>query len=419
MRTVLQTLLAAAIAMIPSITIHFENWSIIYGSMVLAIGMASAMLPSPRFSVDTAQTLLLPLVVLITPIVVSTLANQPEDAHVENIAVIMLYVALGIALLDARTPESYTRFCWLVAFFHVLVVPLLWWEMALADLSDFEAVLDERRAFFNFDEFEMHPNLIGSLGIVIALAAVGQPVAAVRVALIVYALFVAWLMSSRGALLSIGIAGLTYAVLWAMELRSRNPSNTYKVALILLAGSLVAAVFAYRTSDFLLKEVILIDDQYRGIDTGFSDRATLWQAAYDLWAENPFVGVGYGQHAEQMGLGTYAHNMVLVLLSELGIFGLIGFVLFSGICLRNGFQLLRLGYRGPAYFIITTIAAYWGYGLFEGKALSAGNPVSAIFFLVCFSSFGYHASGRGAEPEAAGLKDRFGLIRSKMQDKQS
>lgn len=401
MRMILQALLAGVIAATPLLMANYEEWALIYGVCVLGIAGATALLPSARFSTGTTLEALFLLLLLIVPILVSTLVNLPEDTRVENIVVILFYAMLGIGLLDARKPDSYTKLFWLLAIAHVVVVPILWSELALENLMDFDAVLELRRNAFDFEDNELHPNAIGGMGANIALASLELSVPAVRVALAGYGLFVAWLMSSRGALLTIVIIGLAFAFCRMRDRSHRNVLTSRQTILFLVAGGLAAMMLASSLSNFLFNDVLLIDDDGRGLDSGFSDRATIWQAAYDLWTENLLFGVGYGQHVAQMGLGTYAHNMVLVLLSELGIVGLTGFTVFSGLALRNGFWLLRQGHRGPATYIISTVIAYWGYGLFEGKALSAGTPISAIFFLMCFSSIGYRSAAMARQPETA------------------
>lgn len=67
---------------------------------------------------------------------------------------------------------------------------------------------------------------------------------------------------------------------------------------------------------------------------GSDPRWSLWERAFDLWREHPFLGVGFGQFTRfsegltpfrGQGVGQVAHNSFLSYLAETGIVGLIAF----------------------------------------------------------------------------------------------
>jgi O-antigen ligase len=401
MRLLVQGLLAVVIASITPLMSYYEEWAIYYGVEVLGVTLIALLVPGARFSARSVTDSLLLLSLLLVPVMLSTVLNQPETVPLENIGMVLFYAILGLSLFDARRPGSFVGFFCLVAAAQLLVMPWLFSEAALVELSDLAAIVQLRRDAFDFEGIDLHPNTIGMLCVILVLAAVRLPGRGLRVGLVGFAVVISWLMSSRASLLAIVIIGVSVLGCRLLDFKLRGLPRSRNTVLMMLAGLAAVALLAYTNADFLFHDVLLLDDDERGIGTGFTGRLEIWQAAYELWRENFFFGVGYGQHVEQMGLGIYAHNMMLVLLSELGLFGLAGFGLFSILCLRNGVRLMQAGAVGPATYIITVIVSYWGYGLFEGKAVSAGNPISAIYFLCCFASVGYGLPRPEATPPPA------------------
>ena len=41
---------------------------------------------------------------------------------------------------------------------------------------------------------------------------------------------------------------------------------------------------------------VLVDDPYRGFDTGLTGRTTAWAKTLEIWMEAPLFGVGFRQH---------------------------------------------------------------------------------------------------------------------------
>ena len=82
-------------------------------------------------------------------------------------------------------------------------------------------------------------------------------------------------------------------------------------------------------------------------ETSLRERFDVWAAGLQIFADHPWLGVGLGNFPHIIGqynpayAGVYSHNTYLAVLAELGLMGLI---LFLGLCL----QIWRaLGERGP------------------------------------------------------------------------
>jgi O-antigen ligase len=167
--------------------------------------------------------------------------------------------------------------------------------------------------------------------------------------------------------------------------RKRFPVRSLAAGAVLL---LLAAVFGSQVGDVVSRDVLLLDDDYRGLDTGFSGRTEVWQEAWAQWLSHPVFGLGFLRDLEEGGVEDMnrAHSLPLTLLSETGLVGFAGFLGFSLWGLRNGMRLGRGGNVAAGSTIITAVSVYWIYGIFEGLAINVGNPLSALFFLVVFAS---------------------------------
>jgi O-antigen ligase len=377
-----RTAVAATLSSIPLIMMATEEWRVVYGLVlgiltILILAGAFDEVPLDRMGRVGSASLL-----LVVPILLSTLVNQPEDTRLENLAVIGCYALFSPLILQAPLEQTTRQWAGMVilgmmiAGYTVLAVT--------ADSGVWDAITD-RRGSFDFESANLHPNFIGLMCTVMAVAAAGLRSSILMSSTFALAFFAAWIVSSRAAILAIATAAAC-----AIFGRFTGPSTpeSRRNSILMAVGALVVTLFlALNTSaiEFLQDEVLLIDDTNRGASSGFTSRTELWQASWSLWTENMVFGVGYGQHTDLLGLGTYAHNIVLILLADTGILGLAGFVWFSHITLRDSRDLFRSGQHSAAIYLLTNVAVYWVYGIFEGRAVNAGNPLSALFFMLAFA----------------------------------
>lgn len=88
--------------------------------------------------------------------------------------------------------------------------------------------------------------------------------------------------------------------------------------LLLVAGAVLGgAVFFTVMLDFV-RELLLLDDPHRGLDSGFSGRFNSWRIGFEVFLDNFLVGVGVGHP-----LAKHAHNAFLIVAAEQGIFALL------------------------------------------------------------------------------------------------
>jgi putative inorganic carbon (HCO3(-)) transporter len=162
------------------------------------------------------------------------------------------------------------------------------------------------------------------------------------VAIIGAALF---LTLSRGAW--IGAVGAAVVIGALLSRRALVASLFGGITLLLtfaLAGTdWLPPALAERATDFL-PYINVINVNVRGVeitDANFAviERLAHWQAAYEMWADKPWLGQGVGNYAavypayyippwtEALG---HAHNLFLNTLAETGVIGLIAYLLFWG-----------------------------------------------------------------------------------------
>jgi len=131
----------------------------------------------------------------------------------------------------------------------------------------------------------------------------------------------------------------------------------FGIAMILMLLSLPQKRFFLILGAIFLLLILLLPGVSERVATavqagGDSGRYELWDGAWAMIAEHPFLGKGVGtfmaffQDYVQGRGAMYAHNCFLQIWAESGIFSLLSFLTFLGIVLRNGFSALRRGTRG-------------------------------------------------------------------------
>ncbi|GGA72905.1 hypothetical protein GCM10008025_15860 [Ornithinibacillus halotolerans] len=135
--------------------------------------------------------------------------------------------------------------------------------------------------------------------------------------------------ASRGGMVSIVFSVLIVLFLSLMMGRIKE------LFFLLIIGSIISFIILLinSSSDFLsfaMERVARIGTE----GDGTSDRILLWKSAYEMWMDNPFIGIGIGQfipYSTEMYGYTFSsipHNTYLSFLSETGILGFLAFIWF-------------------------------------------------------------------------------------------
>lgn len=177
------------------------------------------------------------------------------------------------------------------------------------------------------------------------------------------------LSGTRGAYL-----GLICLLAWlaACAVTKRPPLTLVVLA---LATSSVIVVFGF------LDQWSLQFESGERATGNWSGRLIIWPLARDLWAENPWIGVGSGGLHMENYLGIGAHNVFLQIGTGLGI---IGVVLYVGI-FASSLWTQRQGSHTRAYLIGAYLAATApAYMSGHWESAPAGWIVLALFSSIHF-----------------------------------
>ena len=213
-----------------------------------------------------------------------------------------------------------------------------------------------RRNFLN-----IHPNLIGMYAYVMGVLSfvIGlRP--AKKVFFVALSIFVSIYFSSRASLLSFVVFLVLYGIF----------SNGKK--LLKYSPLIIFCIFAMAS---VLSEVLMLNDEHRGINSGFSGRTDYWLYGVKLFLDNFYTGVGYGQ-AEKI-LQIPIDNGYILLLAELGIFGaaFFAYLIFDYIVLI----LTIKKFHSDEFCISLAFAfSFLVYLFFERRYMAFGNPLSLL-----------------------------------------
>jgi len=220
----------------------------------------------------------------------------------------------------------------------------------------------------------LNPNSIGVVCISAGLSVMAFRNKAIRYALLGAVLVVAYLTKSRASTIGlvIGIAVIAYH-------RIKSDSGYGKYASLgCLVLSLCAAGIYWDEVWIFVADFLELHSQYRGIGSGASGRVDVWMDVWDLFLDNPVIGVGFRSH--EYILGGSAHNGYLATLAEIGIFGFIALIYLMLV----GVLLLwrRVGqskYNYTDSILLGLCVGYMFLGIFERYLVNIGNPTSLLF----------------------------------------
>lgn len=167
-----------------------------------------------------------------------------------------------------------------------------------------------------------HPNLGGEF----CYAAVLSAAISIRLrsfyfaALVLLSLTAAHLMQARSAMLSTFIIALVALNLVLV----RRTTVALRILVLVVVVGLTAFFVQLFSSDGIsgiVSSLLLLNDQHRGLGTGFVGRDEHWDSAWETFFNHPAFGVGFGYFHVQDEASP--HNYWLYMISELGLLSLI------------------------------------------------------------------------------------------------
>jgi putative inorganic carbon (HCO3(-)) transporter len=128
---------------------------------------------------------------------------------------------------------------------------------------------------------------------------------------------------------------------------------------------------------------------------GDASRFAIWQGAWAMIRENPFLGKGMGtfmqyfpHYTKDLGV-QYAHNCYLQMWAEIGVFGLLSFLLFVGSILYRGIRIFRKESPFVLLGLICAIFGFLAHSFFDTQLYSLQLCVLFWFLLGMVARYGY------------------------------
>ena len=231
----------------------------------------------------------------------------------------------------------------------------------------------------------IHANFWGEIAASVGVAAFAlkrRPLVVICWAIVLVTLFNT---SSRGSMVSLFAGAVVAGAVWFVEVRKKNLVLTFSAIIGCLFGLvLVLDLLPADFGKFVFQDVLRLEDEGRGLDSGMSGRAEAWSETLEIWMANPIFGVGFRQHEDLVKSASSAHNAYLAMLADTGLFGLIAYVLLISFSLWEAWR-QQMPIRARIV-LLAVVASYAVLGVFERRALNAGNPYSILFVICCFYS---------------------------------
>jgi hypothetical protein len=237
---------------------------------------------------------------------------------------------------------------------------------------------------------DTHPNL-GSeiIGMSIILSTLTFSLGRI-ILIFIPSIYAISLMQGRAAILASFVALASYIVV-RLKIRKRRSVALYTIVPLLIVGMVLfwPGIYTYISS------FLFLDDEYRGLASGFVGRDDLWSGAWNYFLLSPIIGNGAGFFEHLVDV--YPHNFFLYGLSE---FGLLSLPVF-GIMFALMFAMFRNDLQ--KYVSLASISIFW---IFNARFINI-NPYPFLFFAVLLaygnsSSFvylGMQRSGPSIPPQ--------------------
>lgn len=225
----------------------------------------------------------------------------------------------------------------------------------------------------------VHPNLFGLVCLTIALCSILMNRIKYTFLFMILSLYISYIVSSRATMMCIMVAFLMYLYV--------NLKNRILLKINIFFISSLLGIIYFDSIYAYFRQVFMLDDEYRGVGTGMSGRTERWEIAFDIIGENPIFGVGF-KMAEPT-LGFTIDNGYLAVLLEMGMFGMVAFIIILSLPIYFSIKTVFFGknHNKESIFVAISIIVVLIYMYFEQRYINFGNPLTIIFFFAIFYSY--------------------------------
>jgi hypothetical protein len=318
LRAYVLPLFLSAVLALPTVAHYFfgDNEYIVAGSVFVFLpALVWLVVATPPSEEYLRRTLML-VVAVVAPLVVSIVVHLSAYSFLDlqkamvRVFALVVYMTLAALMVCQRDDRVASRsFCFLG----------LW----MAGLFTASSLLEPVFFWGRFMPGNMQPNWWGEVLIVTIFGAAFLPTRLVRYGLMVAALGGLVLIQSRSGL--VGACLVTaFAILHHEGLRRLVLLGAVAVFALPPVLILTDVVLGLGVVDgvvaFVANDVLLLDDPRRGLGSGATGRAEGWIVALQMFANAPFLGVGFGVSSPRVAeiTGEALHNGHLILLTDLG-----------------------------------------------------------------------------------------------------
>lgn len=164
------------------------------------------------------------------------------------------------------------------------------------------------------------------------------------------------------------------------------------------AGLGLAVVLA--ASPVVYSKILLLDNARRGLESNGTGRFAAWQEAMEIINNHPLLGVGYRHHEQYITAASSAHNAYLAAMADMGIFGLLTYLvfLFGSLGVAIGAALHR---REWSYAVLAGVLfGYAAVNFLETRGINFANSVSLC--VLCSVALVLRANPPRFAPDRAG-----------------
>lgn len=172
-----------------------------------------------------------------------------------------------------------------------------------------------------------------------------------------------------------GRAGLIVcisAVVTGIFTRIESPRNRAVLASIVIFALILSFTVYHEATFAYLNSIFLLNDEHRGVDTGYVGRDELWGGAWESFLQSPIVGNGAG-FEERLDINP--HNFFLF---GLALFGFCSFFVF-GVIIYLYAELYRTNIQWFSVFMIASIMFVFNDRFFNL------NPYPFLLYVALFA----------------------------------
>jgi hypothetical protein len=357
------------------------NWTKQFSLPALVGIIDTSVIAAYVFQIDPSQwhvgTLLIKL------FLVALYVRQFQVSRISGAFLLSILLLLAISAIQLTDPSSYAQSVGFALHFFLtllLVKPAKIMEYC-ASASIVIGVSAIAHAFFclygsiisTYGRYQYYganqANLggeINAIGAFAAMIGLARPKAIIVVLLIISDEF---LLQSRSGML---VALWVLVVLVTFDGRRQISRQRAAALFVGMFAALVVALAAGYTGfvSSTIGDAFLVNDQYRGINSGFSGRADLWAVAISLFESSPIIGHGFGYFDTIGYIGP--HNIFLFALAQNGILGLLPI----GLVLLNAYKISL-----KSLYLMCSMLSVLPLFMFNDRFLNL-NPYPFLFYLV-------------------------------------